>query len=369
MSGRAPLSVALAPLARVSAHHVDDVPARRVPVSVVIPNYNYARFLPASVGSALSQDGIEVEVIIVDDASTDESGTVMAALAADPRVRTVTSSQNRGAVATFNAGLRRAEGDYVVRLDADDVLSAGSVARAVALGERFPNVGLIYGRPVHFRGAIPSRTPRRASGWTIWSGEEWLRRRFAEGVNCITSPEAVMRAKTIHAAGGGQLEQLRHAHDMEMFLRLARFGDVGHVDGVDQAYHREHGLSFSAREVDVLGDMRHRQQVFAALCLDDTESSRQLHDLARRALANEAVVRATQAFSRGRGDSLEVESYLAFAHEMTVPLDELPATRYLLRAQELGPRRAPWSPSLLARALHVRSRERRAARRTLRTGA
>lgn len=362
-------SEGLVPIARVSGEEISVAPERPVRVTVVIPNYNYGRYLPQSVGSSLAQKGVDVDIVVVDDRSTDDSAEVLAALAAaDSRVRVVMSSDNRGAVETFNAGLDLAEGDYVVRLDADDILTPGSIARAVALGERFPSVGLIYGRPVLFQGDPPTRLREVPSGWTVWSGEEWLDLRCRVGVNCITSPEVVMRATTIRAAGGGQLVELRHAHDMEMWYRLARFGDVAHVDGADQALHREHDGSFSAREVDVIGDMRHREQVFECLFRDGSARSRELHDLARRALANEALTRAAQACAAGRGDSDEVEAYLRFAAAQGVPIDDLPAGHAVRWAQRIGPRRARLSPYLLARAARVRATSRRRAEEILEFG-
>ncbi|MEI9896294.1 MAG: glycosyltransferase family A protein [Chthoniobacter sp.] len=76
------------------------------PVSVVIPAYNYAHFLPEAIASVLAQTGAELEVIIVDDGSTDDTPAVCAHQA-DPRVRTVQQA-NAGLSAARNAGLREA---------------------------------------------------------------------------------------------------------------------------------------------------------------------------------------------------------------------------------------------------------------------
>src|SRR4051794_27777125 len=72
-------------------------------VSVVIPNYNYARYLPEAVHSALSQPGVSIDVIIVDDASTDNSVELARELAAkDRRIRLLVHRKNAGPVTTFN---------------------------------------------------------------------------------------------------------------------------------------------------------------------------------------------------------------------------------------------------------------------------
>ena len=92
-------------------------------VSVVIPCYNYGRYLPAAVASALDQQGLDVDVLVVDDASPDGSHLVAQELAAsDPRVDVLVHENNAGHIQTYNDGLARAEGDYVVLLSADDLL-------------------------------------------------------------------------------------------------------------------------------------------------------------------------------------------------------------------------------------------------------
>ncbi|REE02405.1 glycosyltransferase family 2 protein [Citricoccus nitrophenolicus] len=234
-------------------------------VTVVIPCFNYGRFLHGAVTSVLSQDEVEVDVVIVDDCSTDDSVLVAEALAAaDDRVRVVRHAKNRGAVQTFNDGLAEARGEFLVRLDADDLLTPGSLARAVRLARRFPSVGLVYGHPVHFMDGQrlpPARD--RATSWTVWPGASWVQERCADGRNVITSAEVLMRRSVVERVGGQR--DLAHTHDMEMWLRLASFSDVGYVHGADQAWHRDHPASLSAREVDVAVDLAERRLAFSTL--------------------------------------------------------------------------------------------------------
>jgi cellulose synthase/poly-beta-1,6-N-acetylglucosamine synthase-like glycosyltransferase len=99
---------------------------------------------------------------------------------------------NRGHIATYNDGLKQVRGDYVVLLSADDVLTPGSLARSTALLERHPEVGLVYGYPLDFHDA-PVSASTRASSWTTWPGEDWVRRVCVRGRNIIVNPEAVLR--------------------------------------------------------------------------------------------------------------------------------------------------------------------------------
>lgn len=96
--------------------------------SIIIDNYNYGRFLAASIDSALHQDYPRTEIIVVDDGSTDHSREVMASYG--NRIVTV-FQENRGQAAAFNAGFRRSQGEVVVFLDADDSLFATAMNRAV----------------------------------------------------------------------------------------------------------------------------------------------------------------------------------------------------------------------------------------------
>lgn len=100
-------------------------------VSIVVLNYNYARFLPRSIGSALGQDYPNKEVIVVDDASTDESAEVISGF--EGAVTTVLQTENKGQGAAMNAGFAASKGDIVFFLDADDHLYAHAVSKVVSV--------------------------------------------------------------------------------------------------------------------------------------------------------------------------------------------------------------------------------------------
>lgn len=104
-------------------------------VSIVINNYNYARFLGSAIESALAQSYSHIEVIVVDDGSVDASPAVIASY--DGRIVPVLQ-ENGGQAAAFNAGLARAKGALVVFLDADDLLHPAVVAQVVAAFEANP---------------------------------------------------------------------------------------------------------------------------------------------------------------------------------------------------------------------------------------
>ncbi len=97
-------------------------------VSVIITNFNYGRYLRDAIDSVRAQSYPNVECIIVDDASTDESPSILAALAAEfPEIKIIRKDSNAGQTAAFCDGFAASDGDYVIFLDADDVLLPAAV--------------------------------------------------------------------------------------------------------------------------------------------------------------------------------------------------------------------------------------------------
>src|SRR5262249_36520317 len=159
---------------------------QRAAVSVVVPAFNYGHFLPDCLASVLDQEGVDVDVLVIDDASTDNTFDVASDFSdLDPRVRVVRHQHNRGHIETFNEGLVAATAPYVLKLDADDMLAPGALARSTALLDANPNVGFVSG-PVRAVSRPPSRaSARRVRRWTISPGRDWLARRCDGACNTI----------------------------------------------------------------------------------------------------------------------------------------------------------------------------------------
>ena len=360
----------LAYQARVPAPVPELASSRRPRVSVIIPCHNYGRFLPEAVGSALSQEGVEPEVVIVDDASTDDSATVAESIAhRDSRVAVIRQHHNTGHVVTFNVGYAAASGEFIVRLDADDLLTPGSLARSVALFDAFPRVGLVYGHPMHFTTDKLPEAQTTVRGWSVWSGEDWVAERCRKGVNCITTPEAMIRASVMQSTGPLSTA-LKYAQDMEMWLRTAAVSDVGRVDGSDQAFHREHGGSMSSTygKIVELAERRNVFDTFFSGLGGKISRAKELHRIARSALADEALADACYAYDRGRTGSVDVQSYIDFARETCLKVRDLPHWRALQRRQRVGTRLAPIPPVFTATVVARRVRWEMDYRKWQRTG-
>lgn len=339
-------------------------------VSVVIPCYNYARYLPDAVGSALSQSLVLVNVIVVDDASTDDSLRVARSLAdQDGRVAVLANHQNLGPVGTFNRGLAQATGEFVVRLDADDLLTPGSLSRAVALMQEHPSVGLVYGHPIHFTGDAPPPARSDVDGWLIWKGLDWLEARCADGTNVITSPEVVMRRGVVDVVGGQR--PLKHTHDMEMWLRIAAHADVAYILGADQAWHREHPSSLSRGAEDpfvILSELRAAFEVLFSGIGSLTAAHQDARSQARRAVAVAALDHAQSLIDNGTASDV-CGRLQEFAIETDPTVSGTPEWERVARAAHSGRGRGPLAKvrGVLPRARR-RVRHQRRHQRWARTG-
>ena len=341
-------------------------------VDVIVPCYNYARYLRECVYSVLSQSEVEARVLVIDDHSKDETPQVGRELAAaDSRVEFYRHSSNRGHIATYNEGLSMVRADYVVLLSADDLLTPGALGRATRLLEAHPNVGFVYGYPIPLYAGVPPPPPRtRTSSWTVWQGGEWIAQMCRSGRNFIDSPEVVMRSQ-VQREIGGYRQSLPHSGDMEMWLRAAAISDVGHINGADQAYYRIHSESMqrtvnSGFVFDLKGRLDAFESAFSGPAgrLPDATA---LLTAARRALALLAVERVRQVYGAGRSALEPVADYCDFARDIYPEVMRDRAWHSMDFA-----RRAGTSPALRAlywgKAGYRRIREHLAWRQWWRTG-
>jgi len=300
-------------------------------VKVIIPCYRYADVLGGCVASVLEQPGVDVRVLIVDDASPDHTPAVAQELmASDSRVEYRRHSTNAGLIATANEGLDWADdGEYTVLLSADDLLVSGSLQRATAVMQRTPNIGMVYGRAPYAHAGQPlPGTDGRWRATSVWAGHEWIRRRCRFAHNCISSPEVVVRTLVQRVAGRYDPDCF-HTSDLNMWLRIAAVSDVAFIKGVPQAIYRIHGDSMLRSAHAPMVDLSERRAAFDsffASCGSLLGDPDRLQLIAGRALARQALWIASRAIDRGLTDgpsALPVDDLIAFA------LDVYPEARRL----------------------------------------
>jgi glycosyltransferase involved in cell wall biosynthesis len=124
-------------------------------VSVIMPAFNYARYISESLESLRAQTFADWECIVVDDGSTDDTANVVQKIVAnDARIRYIHQA-NRGQPAARNNAFRNSRGKYFQFLDADDLLESQKFERQVAYLESHPDVDLVYGEARYFRTENP----------------------------------------------------------------------------------------------------------------------------------------------------------------------------------------------------------------------
>ncbi len=212
-------------------------------IDVVVPCYNYGRYLRQCVESVLSQPQADVRVLIIDDASQDDTPRVCAELVSeDPRVQVIRHPVNLGHIATYNEGIERARGDYLLLLSADDLLFPGALSRAAAVLDARPDVGLAPGVGVAFGPGAPP-APTSPSEKAVRSISTWAMITRLARRNFVSTPTAIVRT-SLQKSLGGYKPELPHAGDLEMWLRFALAAEVAFIRA-PQAYYRRHAANMS----------------------------------------------------------------------------------------------------------------------------
>ena len=151
-------------------------------VSVVVPCYRQAHYLPECVASLQAQSHTDWEAIIVNDGSPDNTSAIAAGLAAaDKRVRYV-EQPNGGLSAARNAGMAVARGDAFQFLDADDLLQPEKLRHQIAVLNTKPEVGVVYGGGRYFLDGVPDRL-----SFNLAPGgpeEDWIAARWSAWLSC-----------------------------------------------------------------------------------------------------------------------------------------------------------------------------------------
>ena len=301
-------------------------------VDIVVPCYQHGRYLRDCVESVLSQD-VELRVIIIDNASTDDSVSVAQDLARkDARVEIVAHPRNLGSHASFNEGIDLASADYLMVLCADDILSPGSLRRAMTIMEQHPEVAFAHGTDIHWRThePLPDLSTADDFYWHIQSGREFLVDRCRAPELYLAFGMVLVRTSAQKAAGYYR-PALPHTDDFEMLLRLACRGSVAFTPAV-LGFKRIHGENRSQEALTARWLTIAR--LHAALECFFEHEGKSLHDwprlrsLAQRRLCERAYWCGVKALVRGRKDAF---SFFKLAFQLDPRVALIPPLGYLAR--------------------------------------
>ncbi len=214
-------------------------------VTVYITAYNYGRYLAKAIDSVLTQTLATWELIVVDDASTDDTPAILARYAQDPRIRIVRNESNLGLVASANLALSLARGASIVRLDADDYFDENALLVLSSHLDRHPEVGLVYPDYYHVD----------EQGDVI---ELVRRKKLHEEVQLLDLPAhgagTLIRKRCLDELNGYR-EIVRCQDGYDLWIRfIDRFG-VANVN-LPLFYYRRHGKNLTEETGDLLSARR-----------------------------------------------------------------------------------------------------------------
>jgi glycosyltransferase involved in cell wall biosynthesis len=213
-------------------------------ISVVIPAYNHERFIGPAVDSVLNQTWGNLELIVVDDGSTDRTGAIVKAYT-DPRL-SYYYQENQDAFNTINRGMGLAKGEYIAILNSDDIYAEDRLEKLVAIQQE-SNAACLFTDviPISDAGAVFTDP---YFGWNTWhqKNRDWyfacqdLYTAFLKGNFMVTTSNLFMTVEAVRQVG--QFCSLRYLHDYDYIFRmLLAFPDqVGYVADEQLLYYRIH---------------------------------------------------------------------------------------------------------------------------------
>jgi glycosyltransferase involved in cell wall biosynthesis len=209
-------------------------------VSVIIPCYNRARYVGEAIESVLDQTYENLEIIVVDDGSTDDSLAVVRGYGDRLTVLQHPGGANRGQSAAINLGLASSDGEYVAILDSDDYWALDKLEKQIAVMEADRSVGLVYGnaRVVDAYGNL------LYTRYGEHHEERNERGRILADCYFSVPSNALIRRAVLDKVGGFD-ETLRAAQDHDMAIRIAEATRLAYIPDVMFQY-RRHDDSISA---------------------------------------------------------------------------------------------------------------------------
>jgi glycosyltransferase involved in cell wall biosynthesis len=276
----------------------------RPTVSVVIPAHNRSLVVSRAIDSALTQTYQPLEIIVVDDGSSDNTREVVESIR-DSRIRYLRHDRNLGAGAARNTGIRAATGDYVAFLDSDDEWMPQKLERQVqVLANNTPEVAAVCS------GFVRVDEQGRVDGTTI-PGDRDVDFDVLIGANRIgTTSTAVVKRALLNAIGGFD-PALRSCQDWDMYLRLVRHHRLGFVPEVMARFHIGSGDRITGDTAAVVDGHLRMTKKYLEQSLDfpRPRRARHLYALGIRLVSLGYRLNARSALQRGR--QLALAAFLA----------------------------------------------------------
>lgn len=191
-------------------------------VSVLIPTFNRESVLKRAVDSVLAQTFEDLECIVIDDASTDETHKLLETFN-DPRLKVLSHNENAGVSSARNTGFEESRGEWIALLDSDDEWLPNRLEKQLNLAAENPSLPLIHGEELWVRKGkrVNPKKIHQKSGGSIFNRCLHL---------CLISPSATLMKRSLYEELGGFREDYPVCEDYEMWLRVTARYEVGFVE-------------------------------------------------------------------------------------------------------------------------------------------
>lgn len=207
-------------------------------ISVIVSTYNYAQYFPKCLDSTLSQTRKPDEVLVIDDCSIDNTAEIIKPYG--QKVCYLRHKRNWGNVCrTFNQGIKKAHGDYILIISADDWLRIDMLEREAAILDTNPEVGLVYAQTFTVKGIQKERVIHSPAGKTSYIGRGQDFELLLTSGNFIPAPTVLVR-KNVYRKLGLFDVNLPLTADYDMWIRIARNYSLAYI-AEPLAYYRVHG--------------------------------------------------------------------------------------------------------------------------------
>ncbi|MCI5160425.1 MAG: glycosyltransferase [Candidatus Electrothrix sp. AX5] len=214
-------------------------------ISVIIPLYNRGNFIAQTIQSVLNQTYPNIELIVVDDGSTDNSRNVLKQFEGKIRILEHPGRVNKGQSAAINLGIKSSESKYVAILDSDDLFAPEKIQLQVEYLEKNPHVGLVYGNGYAINEQGKKIYPIYKDGHRENSAPE----RVLMDCYFLLPNNSLIRRKVLDEVGDFD-ESLRSAQDHDMAIRVAEVTKLAYLKK-ELFYYRRHGNSISAKNASL----------------------------------------------------------------------------------------------------------------------
>ncbi len=201
-------------------------------VTVLMPVYNGEKYLREAIESILSQTFADFEFLIINDGSTDRTAEIIASYK-DRRIRLIPNESNLGLIATLNRGLRLSRGEYIARMDADDISLPRRLEKQVQFMDRHPRVGVCgtrfrtIGDEKNIRGRMVKTDPDMIRCGLLFS-------------SMLAHPTIMMRKDLIERHNLLYNPEFVHVEDFELWVRMLNYCDLANLKDTLACY-RFHG--------------------------------------------------------------------------------------------------------------------------------